>query len=83
MKHAYDKKGWRLQNPQLPILFLAGEEDPCAGNGRQFVKELQFMKQVGYQQVTGKRYSGMRHEILNEKDKMQVYANIVAYLEKK
>lgn len=83
MKHAYDKKGWQLQNPQLPILFLAGEEDPCAGNGRQFVKELQFLKQVGYKQVTGKRYPGMRHEILNEKEKMQVYANITAYLEKK
>lgn len=83
MKHAYEKKGWKLQNPGLPVLFLAGEEDPCAGNGRQFVKELQFLKQTGYKQVTGKRYPGMRHEILNEKEKIQVYANIVAYLEKK
>ena len=83
MKHAYEKKGWKLQNPGLPVLFLAGEEDPCAGNGRQFVKELQFLKQAGYKQVTGKRYPGMRHEILNEKEKIQVYANIVAYMEKK
>lgn len=40
LKETYRKEGWRLQNPQLPILFLGGEEDPCIGNGRKFVKEL-------------------------------------------
>lgn len=82
MKGAYSKKGWWMQKPKLPVLFLAGEDDPCAGNGRQFVKEMQFLKAVGYQHVTGKRYPGMRHEILNEKDKYLVYENIVTYLKK-
>ena len=82
LKETYRKEGWRLQNPQLPILFLGGEEDPCIGNGRKFVKELQYMRQVGYRHVTGKLYPGMRHEILNEKDKLTVYRNIYQYLEK-
>lgn len=82
MKGAYSKKEWRMQKSELPILFLAGEDDPCAGNGRQFVKEMQFLKTVGYKQVTGKRYPGMRHEILNEKDKDLVYENIVTYLKR-
>lgn len=31
------------------------------------------MKQVGYRHVTGKLYPGMRHEILNEKNKLTVF----------
>lgn len=46
------------------------------------MKELQYMRQVGYRHVTGKLYPGMRHEILNEKDKLTVYRNIYQYLEK-
>ena len=82
LKETYSKEGWRLQNPELPILFLGGRDDPCIGNGRKFVKELQYMKQVGYRHVTGKLYPGMRHEILNEKNKLTVFQNIYQYLEK-
>lgn len=82
LRETYSKEGWRLQNPELPILFLGGADDPCIGNGRKFVKELQHMRQVGYRHVTGKLYPGMRHEILNEKDKLTVYQNIYQYLEK-
>lgn len=82
MKETYSKKGWEMQKPELPVLFLGGSEDPCIGNGRKFVQEMQFLKQVGYQHVTGKCYSGMRHEILNEKGKEEVFENILTYLEK-
>lgn len=82
MKETYSKSGWRVQNPNLPILFLGGEDDPCIGSGRKFVQELQFMKNMGYRHVTGKLYPGMRHEILNEKEKEKVFENIVQYLEK-
>ena len=69
-----------MQNPRLSVLFLGGEEDPCIGGGRKFVKQLQFLKKVGYRHVTGKMYPGMRHEILNEVEKEKVYANILSYL---
>ena len=46
------------------------------------MKQLQFLKKVGYRKVTGKLYPGMRHEILNERGKEEVYANILSYLEK-
>lgn len=82
LKGAYSRKGWKLQKKELPVLFLGGSEDPCIGGGRKFVRELQFLKQVGYRNVTGKLYPGMRHEILNEKGKEEVYENILSYLEK-
>lgn len=82
MKDTYSKKKWRMENPGLPVLFLGGSEDPCIGSGRKFVREMQFLKQVGYGNVTGKTYPGMRHEILNEKGKEEVFANILTYLGK-
>lgn len=82
LKGAYSTKGWKMKNRKLPILFLGGKEDPCIRGGRKFVKQLQFLKNVGYEHVTGKMYPDMRHEILNEKNKYQVFENILAYLEK-
>ena len=82
LKSAYSPGNWKMKKPQLPILFLGGSEDPCIGGGRKFVKELQFLKRVGYRHVTGKMYPGMRHEILNEVEKERVYQNILAYLNK-
>lgn len=82
LREAYRARGWKLGNPGLPILFLGGKEDPCIGGGHRFEKQIRFLKKVGYTKVTGKLYPGMRHEILNERGKEEVYANILSYLEK-
>lgn len=83
MKEAYDVKHWKCTKPQMPVLFISGSEDPCMGNIRQFAKAVQAMRNAGYYDVKGKLYPGMRHEILNEKDKYQVYRDIAVYLKKK
>lgn len=41
------------------------------------------MRRAGYLDVKGKLYPGMRHEILNEKEKEKVWSNIVTYIKKK
>ena len=41
------------------------------------------MRCAGYRDVRGKLYPGMRHEILNEKDKEKVYHDIFTYICKK
>ncbi len=82
LKETYSRKGWKMRNPDLPVLFMGGEKDPCIGGGRRFVKQLQFLQTVGYRKVTGKMYPDMRHEILNETGKETVYKNIVSYLNK-
>lgn len=83
MKRAYDTKHWNCTNPNLPVLFVAGEQDPCIGNVRQFSKAVKAMRNAGYTDVRGKLYPKMRHEILNEKGKEQVYHDIAAYIRKK
>lgn len=83
MKEAYDVKNWRCTNQKLPVLFVSGAEDPCLGNVRQFAKAVQDMRRAGYLDVKGKLYPGMRHEILNEKEKEKVYHDLTVYIKKK
>lgn len=83
MKGAYDVKHWNCTNKELPVLFISGEDDPCLGNVRKFARAVQAMRHAGYVDVKGKLYPGMRHEILNEKDKEKVYHDISIYMKKK
>lgn len=83
MKEAYDVEHWRCTNRKLPVLFISGAEDPCMGNVRKFAKAVQAMRSAGYLDVKGKLYPGMRHEILNEKEKERVYHDIAVYMKKK
>ena len=81
MQETYSPQGWLLHHPDLPILFLSGKEDPCAVSPKAFGRAVKFLRQTGYRQVTGYMYPGMRHEILNEKEKARVYHDIIRFLE--
>ena len=83
MKRAYDVKHWKCTKPEMPVLFISGAEDPCMGNVRQFAKTVRAMRRAGYRDVRGKLYPGMRHEILNEKEREKVYHDIFIYIHKK
>ena len=82
MKRTYDRKDWRVTKPDLPILFIGGEEDPCIGSRKKFGEAIHTMEAVGYRKVKGHLYPGMRHEILNETGKQQVFREILRYLSK-
>ncbi|MBQ6475210.1 MAG: alpha/beta hydrolase [Clostridia bacterium] len=81
MSETYSKKGWKVSNPDLPIRFISGENDPCATDRAHFLKAVDFIRSVGYRNVEEKMYPGMRHEIHNEKGKEQVWQDILAYLD--
>lgn len=72
----YKKSGWGMHNPEVPILFVAGEDDPCIVSQSDFEKAVNFMRERGYQNVRSKLYPGMRHEILNEIGKEAVWKDI-------
>lgn len=80
MESTYDPKGWQLQNPALPVWFIAGEEDPCILSRVKFLHAVDFIHKVGYRTVSAKLYAGMRHEILNEFGKQQVFQDVVQRL---
>ncbi len=80
MQDCYSPKGWKMANPGLPVHFISGAEDPCRISDKAIVKAADLMKQVGYSHTDLHLYSGMRHEILNETNRIQVWEDVLARL---
>ena len=81
VRDVYSPKGWQMKNPDLPVLFLGGEQDPVIGSPKEFDNTVQKLKDRGYAHISKKLYPNMRHEILNETNRMEVYEDIVKFLE--
>lgn len=73
MQMAYSSKGWKMSDPDLPIIFMSGEDDPCLVNLKKFKNAVNRIKKVGYTNVRNVVWPAMRHEILNEKGKGKVW----------
>jgi alpha-beta hydrolase superfamily lysophospholipase len=88
LKRTYTKKAYKLQNPDLPILFISGSEDAVLGSkdreGREekFNEAVHFMQEVGYTHAFGKIYQGLRHELFNDFGKEEAFADMFAFIEK-
>ena len=64
----------------LPLLFLAGTDDPVGARGRGVLKAAQSMKEAGVRQVEVKLYPGARHELLLELNRTEVFGDIEAFI---
>ena len=82
MEDAYGIKGWRKANPDLPIVFVSGEDDPCRINDRRFSMAVERMREAGYRDVQAMTYPRMRHEILNETGREKVWNDILAFCDR-
>ena len=65
----------------LPVLFVAGAEDPVGACGKGVRAAANLLRRAGVQDVEVKLYEGMRHEILNEPGRAQVYTEVVGWIE--
>ena len=63
----------------MPVLFISGEDDPVMVTEDRFHQSAQNLCDRGYHNVTSAIYSGMRHEVLNETGKEEVWNDILAY----
>ena len=74
---AYALKEYRLINNLLPIDIFVGESDPCVGFEAGAKKSEAFLKKVGFVNVKLHVLKGMRHEIHNELDGVNVMKDFV------
>lgn len=81
MKNTYSSKGWQVKHPSLPILFIAGADDPCIGSKKQYANAMKKLRKCGYNHVRGVLFRNRRHEILNEDGVQKVYDVILPFLE--
>ncbi len=64
----------------LPLFFVSGKDDPVGDLGEGVLRVYRMYKDAGVKDVTCRLYENDRHEILNETDREQVYADIAAWL---
>lgn len=64
----------------LPVIFIAGSDDPVGDMGKGVEKAVADFRQVGMKHVSMKLYTGDRHEILNEQDKFQIYEDLYPWI---
>ena len=70
-------------NKNLPLLFISGSNDPVGDNGEGVKKAYNLMVNTGVKDVSIKLFEGDRHEILNEKDRQDVFEYIGNWLDEK
>jgi alpha-beta hydrolase superfamily lysophospholipase len=74
-------KGTAARVPKdLPLLFIAGSEDPVGDKGVAVQKAARHYRQAGVRHVDLKIYEGLRHEILNEPIRESIYQDILTWL---
>ncbi len=66
----------------LPIYVMGGDQDPVGGENVQSVHELvERYQALGAGPITLKLYAGGRHEMLNETNRDEVEADLIAWLD--
>lgn len=73
-------KKYRRVQKDLPILAIRGQQDPCTGGEKGSFASLLVLRKAGFNHITSISYPGMRHEILNEENREEVYTDILEFL---
>ena len=64
----------------LPILFIAGGEDPVGGYGKGVEQTVSEFTKAGMARLSCKIYPGGRHEILGEINKEEVFSDVADWI---
>lgn len=78
---AVSTRRWYNSVPlSMPILLLSGSMDPIGDYSKGVTEVYKNLKKTGHKYVTMKLYDGARHEILNEINRKEVFADIIEWL---
>jgi alpha-beta hydrolase superfamily lysophospholipase len=71
----------RLDAIMCPVLLIAGDQDPAAGNGAHPTALAKALTAAGVENDL-KLYPGARHELLNETNRDEVTADVIGWLDR-
>lgn len=77
------KENLENMNRELPILFLAGGDDPVGSYGKGVQEAAQAFRETGVLDVTTKIYPLCRHEVLNEINRDEIWTDTLHWMESK
>jgi alpha-beta hydrolase superfamily lysophospholipase len=79
--HINTKAWYRKVPKKLPIFIFSGAEDPVGAYGKGIMEVYDGLKKTGHEDVIAKLYPGGRHEMLNEKNKEEVYSDVLGWVQ--
>lgn len=82
MDNAFCRENYKMQNKSLSIFVIAGSKDPVIQDEKKFLELVDFLKELGYKDVTSKLYKDLKHEILNEEEKNIIYKDVLDFFNK-
>lgn len=68
-------------DPELPIYLFSGALDPVGGQGEGVKKLAAVLEDAGIRDIACKLYPEGRHEMLNETNKLEVYGDLLEWLD--
>lgn len=80
VKFITNKKNLTAMNKDMPVYFMSGDKDPVGECGKGVKLAYENFKKAGMKDVSIKLYKDGRHEMLNEINKAEVYADILAWI---
>lgn len=81
--YAQQPENLREMKKHLPVLFIAGKEDPVGSYGKGVEQTAAAFHKAGMVNVTVRLYPACRHEILNELNSQRVFDDITGWLKLK
>ena len=83
LQYIASEKALSQMDPRTPVYLFSGDQDPVGSNGEGVKKVFGFFKDHGTADLTMKLYPGGRHEMLNEINRGEVFADVLAWLEQR
>jgi alpha-beta hydrolase superfamily lysophospholipase len=66
--------------PDLPLYLFVGDEDPVSNKAQWFHPLVQRYREAGLRDVSCHVFGGARHEVLNETNRAEVFAVLLAWM---
>lgn len=67
-------------DPELPVLFIAGGDDPVGDYGKGVRRAAAEFRNAGMKRISQRIYPLCRHEILNEINKTEIYEDVYQWM---
>ena len=81
VKEVFSKYKKEIKNPNMPILFISGEDDACGKFGKGVLKAYKHIISQGYTDAKLILYANARHELFLELNKDEVIDDVLYYLQ--
>ena len=80
LRYIHKAETLACMNKTLPVLFIAGGDDPVGDYGKGVERAAEEFRKCGMEQVDCKIYPLCRHEILNEINRKDIYQDVTMWI---